>query len=72
VKCLKLNKCYWEMIQVLQLIIWIVIILCVVKAIHSLTIVFKSNDKNKVAQSMIDTGIGLFISYILFMFSKIV
>lgn len=54
----------------LQLIIWIAIILCIIKAIYSLVIVFKSNDKNKVAQNMIDSGIGLFISYILFMFSK--
>lgn len=54
----------------LQLIIWITIVLCVIKAIHSLVIVFKANDKNKVAQNMIDMGIGLFISYILFMFSK--
>lgn len=56
----------------LQLIIWIIIILCVIKAIHSLVMVFKSNDKDKVAQGMIDAGMGVFISCILFMFSKIV
>jgi hypothetical protein len=56
---------------VLQLIIWMVIILCGIKAIHSLVAVFKSNDKNKVAQGMIDAGMGVFISCILFMFSKI-
>jgi Na+/proline symporter len=56
----------------LQVIIWIVIILCVIKAIHSLVVVFKANDKNEVAQGVVDTGIGLFVSCILFMFSRIV